>query len=210
MNQFIIEQQLDQDNIKQCEQEWESSKKKLSIKEWAEIFPDAKQVIQNNILEILKELRNCYFNRHKEIKKQREVYYWLLVLSQELKESIDKIINEYIVTQEIIPLEERFKRFQWDYINLTRTVEDKSVNIEELKSRHDLREVAERYSVKFVKKSGKNWTAHCPFGHQDKTPSCSFSEKLYYCFSCGKSGDLINFIQEMDGCNFKEAINKLN
>lgn len=47
--------------------------------------------------------------------------------------------------------------------------------------------------------------------HNDNTPSCSIDteKNLYYCFGCGKGGDVINFVQEWKNCSFIEAINFL-
>lgn len=47
----------------------------------------------------------------------------------------------------------------------------------------------------------------CPF-HQEKTPSFSVGtdRQSYYCFGCEKHGDVFNFLQEMDGIGFREAL----
>jgi DNA primase len=47
----------------------------------------------------------------------------------------------------------------------------------------------------------------CPF-HEERTPSFSVnpSEKLYYCFGCGKGGDLISFVRESENLDFVGAI----
>lgn len=56
-------------------------------------------------------------------------------------------------------------------------------------------------------KKGTNWVGLCPF-HDEKTPSFYVSEKRnsFKCFGCGKGGDVINFIQEIKGITFKEAL----
>ncbi len=61
-----------------------------------------------------------------------------------------------------------------------------------------------------LKKSGKNYMALCPF-HPDKTPSLSFDPErgLFHCFGCGKSGNLIQFIMEIEGITFFDAFKKL-
>jgi len=47
----------------------------------------------------------------------------------------------------------------------------------------------------------------CPF-HREKTPSFSVNGEsgLFYCFGCHKGGDIIQFIQEMESCGFREAV----
>jgi DNA primase len=55
--------------------------------------------------------------------------------------------------------------------------------------------------------SGSRFTGRCPF-HEEKTPSFSVNpfEKLYYCFGCGKGGDVISFVRETEGLDFVGAV----
>jgi len=50
----------------------------------------------------------------------------------------------------------------------------------------------------------------CPF-HEEKTPSFNVTPArgLYYCFSCAAGGDVIKFVQQIDGLSFIEAIERL-
>jgi DNA primase len=50
----------------------------------------------------------------------------------------------------------------------------------------------------------------CPF-HDEKTPSFNVTPArgLYYCFSCAAGGDVIKFVQTIDGLSFVEAIERL-
>lgn len=61
-----------------------------------------------------------------------------------------------------------------------------------------------------LKKSGSNYMGLCPF-HSEKTPSFSVNEgkQFYHCFGCGKSGDVIGFVQEYYKLPFVEAVEKL-
>ncbi|MHB8753446.1 MAG: DNA primase [Candidatus Acidiferrales bacterium] len=58
-----------------------------------------------------------------------------------------------------------------------------------------------------LKKSGQNFSGLCPF-HQEKTPSFSVhaTKQFYHCFGCGKSGDVFQFVMEMDKSTFPEAV----
>jgi DNA primase len=55
--------------------------------------------------------------------------------------------------------------------------------------------------------SGSRYMGRCPF-HEERTPSFSVNpgEKLYYCFGCGKGGDLISFVRESENLDFVGAI----
>ncbi|MCL1923390.1 MAG: DNA primase [Propionibacteriaceae bacterium] len=47
----------------------------------------------------------------------------------------------------------------------------------------------------------------CPF-HDEKTPSFQVTPTrgLYYCFGCGKGGDTVNFVEEINNLSFREAV----
>ena len=55
--------------------------------------------------------------------------------------------------------------------------------------------------------SGSRFTGRCPF-HEEKTPSFSVNpvDKLYYCFGCGKGGDVISFVRETESLDFVGAV----
>ncbi|TMJ96747.1 MAG: DNA primase [Actinobacteria bacterium] len=61
-----------------------------------------------------------------------------------------------------------------------------------------------------LRRVGARWTGRCPF-HEERTPSFSVNatDKLFYCFGCGKGGDLITFIREAEGLDFAEAVEAL-
>jgi DNA primase len=80
--------------------------------------------------------------------------------------------------------------------------------IEEIKNRLDIVNVIEKY-VK-LKRTGKNYSGLCPF-HNEKTPSFIVSPDLqrYKCFGCEQTGDIFNFLQEIESIDFPEALEKL-
>lgn len=76
---------------------------------------------------------------------------------------------------------------------------------QEIKNKIDLVELIREYIQ--VKAVGANFQALCPF-HQEKTPSFIISpdKQIWRCFGCGKGGDLFDFIMEIEGLEFKEAL----
>ena len=58
-----------------------------------------------------------------------------------------------------------------------------------------------------LKKAGVNYKGRCPF-HDEKTPSfvVSPTKGIYKCFGCQKGGNSINFIQEIQGVSYPEAL----
>ena len=74
-----------------------------------------------------------------------------------------------------------------------------------------LEEVVERYlPLKRGGSSAKTLIGLCPF-HDDRHPSLYVNlERQYYkCFACGEGGDLFRFVQQMEGCDFRQALKRL-
>lgn len=61
-----------------------------------------------------------------------------------------------------------------------------------------------------LKKTGKNYSACCPF-HKEKTPSFTVSpdKQFYYCFGCGAGGNALGFVMDHDQLEFPQAIEEL-
>ncbi len=81
-------------------------------------------------------------------------------------------------------------------------------SIEEIKSHIDIVDVIGDFVT--LKKSGTNYKSLSPFTNE-KTPSffVSPSKEIYKCFSSGKGGDAINFIMEIEGISYVEALRYL-
>ena len=78
----------------------------------------------------------------------------------------------------------------------------------------DLRRVREESDIVGVvsahtalKRSGRQWMGLCPF-HGEKSPSFSVNaeKNVYYCFGCQRSGDVIGFVEEVEGLDFVGAV----
>ncbi len=80
--------------------------------------------------------------------------------------------------------------------------------VEEVRQRNDIVDVISSY-VRLNKK-GSNYFGLCPF-HNEKTGSFSVtpSKQMYYCFGCGKGGNVITFIQDYENMTFTEAVRML-
>jgi DNA primase len=84
----------------------------------------------------------------------------------------------------------------------------KSFSFEKIREHLDIVEVVSQYVN--LKRSGVNFTALCPF-HTEKTPSFIVSpqKQIYHCFGCGKGGDVIKFVGEINGLDYYDAAVKL-
>ena len=80
--------------------------------------------------------------------------------------------------------------------------------IDDLLNRLDIVEVIDS-RVK-LRKTGKNYSACCPF-HKEKTPSFTVSpeKQFYYCFGCGASGTALGFLMEYEHLGFVDAVENL-
>jgi DNA primase len=58
-----------------------------------------------------------------------------------------------------------------------------------------------------LKKTGKDFSGLCPF-HQEKSPSFTVSpiKQIFYCFGCGKGGDVFSFVMELEKSAFPDAV----
>lgn len=80
--------------------------------------------------------------------------------------------------------------------------------VEEIKSRLSIEDVVSQYLE--LKRSGRNFKALSPFS-QEKTPSLMISpeKQIWHDFSSGKGGDMFSFVMEVDGLDFKGALDLL-
>ena len=87
----------------------------------------------------------------------------------------------------------------------TRDMEDAK---EEIRARLAVEDVIGQYIE--LKRAGRNFKGHSPWG-TDKTPSFMVSpvKGIWHDFSSNKGGDIFTFVMEMEGCTFREALEKL-
>ncbi|KGE03849.1 DNA primase [Pseudohaliea rubra] len=80
--------------------------------------------------------------------------------------------------------------------------------LDDLLERVDIVDVVDR-RVK-LRKTGKNYSARCPF-HDEKTPSFTVNpeKQFYYCFGCGAGGNALGFLMDYDNVDFPQAVENL-
>ncbi len=80
--------------------------------------------------------------------------------------------------------------------------------IDELIARNPIEDVVGQYVT--LKRSGGNLFGLCPF-HGEKTASFSVAPEkgIYYCFGCHKGGGAINFMMEIEGLSYPDAVRNL-
>ena len=80
--------------------------------------------------------------------------------------------------------------------------------IDELLARNPIEDVVGQYVN--LKRSGSNMFGLCPF-HGEKTASFSVApdKGIYYCFGCHKGGGAVNFMMEVEGLSYPDAVRAL-
>ena len=80
--------------------------------------------------------------------------------------------------------------------------------LDELSARNPIEDVVGQYVN--LKRSGSNLFGLCPF-HGEKTASFSVApdKGIYYCFGCHKGGNAVNFMMEIEGLSYPDAVRAL-
>ena len=80
--------------------------------------------------------------------------------------------------------------------------------LDELVARNPIEDVVGHYVT--LRRSGANMFGLCPF-HGEKTASFSVApdKGIYYCFGCHKGGGVINFMMELEGLSYPDAVRHL-
>jgi DNA primase len=80
--------------------------------------------------------------------------------------------------------------------------------LDKLKYNSNIVSTVSRYLT--LTRKGNTYWACCPF-HHEKTPSFAVNEQgqFYHCFGCGESGDVIKFVQKLEGLDFVDAVKNL-
>ena len=85
-----------------------------------------------------------------------------------------------------------------------------TVDIPALKARHPLADVVEAAGVR-LRGKGRVRQGVCPFHEESEGSFTSYEDsQRWYCFGCGLGGDVLDFIQRIEGLTLPEAIRRLD
>lgn len=78
-----------------------------------------------------------------------------------------------------------------------------------VKARADFFAIASRYMR--LRRAGRQYVGLCPF-HSERHPSCYVHphKNIFYCFGCGRGGDVFDFVMLAESCDFLEALRIVN
>uniref|UniRef100_A0A7S4BBS2 Toprim domain-containing protein n=1 Tax=Chrysotila carterae TaxID=13221 RepID=A0A7S4BBS2_CHRCT len=83
--------------------------------------------------------------------------------------------------------------------------------IQQLKEQVVFSDLLEDREIRFERVGQNKIKAFCPFhaGGSERTPSMHIEDKRYHCYGCNADGDAIQFIQQYDNVDFREALRTL-
>ena len=89
-------------------------------------------------------------------------------------------------------------------------VANATVDIAELKARHPLGDAVEAAGV-VLRGKGRVRQGVCPFHEEAEGSFTVYADtEKFYCFGCGSGGDVLDFVQRMEGLSLPEAIRRLD
>jgi len=84
------------------------------------------------------------------------------------------------------------------------------IDTDALKRDHPVEEVVSRYGIE-LQRSGSGLVGRCPFHDDGGRPNLYLypATQSWYCYRCSIGGDVISFVERMEGVGFREAVNRL-
>ena len=76
---------------------------------------------------------------------------------------------------------------------------------DEIKASYTMRDIVSKYGFT----PNRSGFIRCPFHSGDNDPSMKIYASSFHCYACGADGDAIDFVQQMEKCDFKTAFRLL-
>lgn len=92
----------------------------------------------------------------------------------------------------------------------TKISNKKHVDVESLKAKNDILDIAGRYTK--LNRAGANYRGLCPF-HSERKPSFFVypEQQTWHCFgACSSGGDIFTLVMKAESCDFKGAVQILS
>lgn len=183
------------------EKEWKNTLPKFSDVEILKVFPEAKGVIPIKIKEwkeergkIIDDIKQKLILIKKETSDKFSQWFWrewVKITDGQKLLDIDKYISRLKCMQLLSKGKKSKNSISQEQIDVVL-----NLPIEKIVSQHTE-----------LKRNGKHLSGLCPF-HEEKRPSFFIypDSNSFYCFSCQKGGNIINFVQELYNFSFREAV----
>jgi hypothetical protein len=195
------------DNLKDeiFEMEWKSNFIPLTPTELLETFPNSDKVIKRNIKFLIREIEEKKNFYEPFLDLALEGVYLMKDTTKKARELLWIPLCKYFYFDRFIePLEKQLKYLEklLVLINWKTNSAEPTFNIEKAKSVPIISLLSEEPIAGMI---------HCPF-HHEKTASCKIYDKQnkFYCFGCGKNGDVIDLVMKLENVDWQTAVIKLN
>jgi len=166
--------------------------KRITRKEWLEIFPEAKNYLEKDLIFQTEKLNLLV-----------EIYKNQLDINDHLKTQKDKdfaeIQADVFIGEDIKETEARIKV-------INRYLQSDQPEISGRINDNDIAQAKDYPFDQLI--DSKSGFAKCPF-HNEKTASFCIKKNFGYCFGCGWSGDTIKFLMETEQIDFIKAVKRL-
>jgi len=171
------------------ERQWRLSQPRLSDKELLDIFPQAKRMYIKYIKDAMKENKISIRQKMNTLRELSGTPNWFMDYAKE-----DAIGPEIQKAQKII------KGYAFKLSALKNNICPKGITDEHVQQ-------AKLIPFSTLIEINPNKKIRCPL-HTDHTPSLHIYEKTntWYCFSCNKGGDTIQFIMDTQKITFLDAV----
>lgn len=192
----------------ELEQEWRRTLPKHTPVGWLQIFPEAKarwgKQIKNELQEeqlmLELELKDVEYRTVYDLKRNNDPQYDI-----EYTDTIYKNIH----TRETLRINKRLTAIKWQLKLLASIGSKKPVKegkhqpISEAEIAH-----AREFPLENLIEINRSRLARCIW-HNERTPSMNCRNNFVYCHSCGKSGDVIAVVMQLENLSFREAVKRL-
>jgi len=169
---------------------------KITHKEWLDIFPEAREYLEEDLDSQLKNIEELTITFNKESDK-------VDALKEEKSREFWQSVVDYFIGGEITKSEKRIKEID-RYLQII-----SGIPVEGRITREDI-ELAKEHPFNQLIDLNKAGFAICPF-HKDTDASFHWNKtnNTMHCFSCIKNWDTIQFVRETQGLSFQQAVNFL-
>lgn len=187
--------------------EWQAALPTFTDLQWLEILPEGKTILKLKLQEDISELEEA----QKEI--QLKVREW-----RNRKNSDSDPLGAMLVLEKLdqdkLEIEKQVKRCWWLLQSVKRFRDGEVLLNAAGITTADIEQAKlvpiENFYIGKLRKFGTRAVGNCEF-HNEKGPSFTIylKQNTYYCYGCGKGGDVISYIMLKEELTFLNAVKKL-
>lgn len=193
----------------ELEKEWKRTQPKYTDTQLLEIFPEAKAIIPEKIVEweaqrneLIEVIKSKLILIKRKSKDKNTLMFWREWVKACEGQQLFEIDNQIA----------RLKQLQWLSKPRT-TINEGNGHLTEEVIQQALQKPIESLLERdrTIRRSGRNLSCLCPL-HEEKTPSFFIYPETnsFWCFGCSVGGNAINLVRLLHDYSFKDAVNYLN